>query len=38
MTPNDFKLVLANRSTSHRGGGLALLFSSELKLISSSTP
>ena len=38
MTPDGFKLLLANRSTSHRGGGLALLFSSELKLISSSTP
>ena len=38
MTPDGFKLLLANMSTSHRGGGLALLFSSELKLISSSTP
>ena len=38
LTPDGFKLLLANRSTSHRGGGLALLFSSELKLISSSTP
>ena len=34
LTPDGFKLLLANRSTSHRGGGLALLFSSELKLIS----
>ena len=38
LTPDGFKLLLANRSTSHRGGGSALLFSSELKLISSSTP
>ena len=32
LNPNDFKLLIANRSRSHRGGGLALLFSSELKL------
>ena len=30
--------MLANRSTPHRDGGLAMLFPSELKLISSSTP
>ena len=36
MTPNGFKLLFANISTSHRGGSLAMLFSSELKLISSS--
>ena len=37
LTPNGFKVLLTNRSTSRRDG-LALLFSSELNLISSSTP
>ena len=47
LTPGGFKILLANKYiyflytyiyTSHHRGGLALLFSSELKLISSSTP
>ena len=37
LTPDGFKVLFANKYTSHRGGGLALLFSSELKIISSST-
>ena len=45
LTPDGFKLLFANKYilfiylyiyTSHRRGGLAMLFSSELKLISSS--
>ena len=47
LTPDGFKVLLANQYilfiylyiySSHRRGGLAMLFSSELKLISSSTP
>ena len=38
LTPDDFKVLPSNKYTPHRRGGLALLFSSELKLISSSTP
>ena len=38
LTTNSFKVLLANEYTSHRRGGLALLLSSELKLISPSTP
>ena len=42
LTPDVFKvlymyLLLVNKYTPHRRGGLALLFSSELKIISSST-
>ena len=38
LTPSGFNILLANRSTSHRGGGLALLFLSGLKLILLSIP
>ena len=38
LTPDGIKVSLANKYTSHRRGGLALLLSSELKIISSSTP
>ena len=38
LTSDGFKLLHTNTSISHRGGGLALLFSSELRFISSSTP
>ena len=38
LTPDGFKVLLANKYTSHRLGVLALLFSSELRLILSSTP
>ena len=38
LTPGGFNVLLANRYTLHHRGGLALLFSSELKLILSSTP
>ena len=38
LTPDGFKVLLTNKYTSHRHGGLARLFSSEIKLISSSTP
>ena len=38
LTPDGIKVLLANRSTSYHGGGLALLFSLELKYILSSTP
>ena len=38
LIPDGFKELLANRYPSHRRDGLVLLFSSELKLILSSTP
>ena len=38
ITTDGLKVLLANNYTSHRRGGLTLLFSSELKIISSSTP
>ena len=34
LTPGGFKVLLANKLTSHRCGGLSMLFSSELKRIS----
>ena len=37
LAPSSFELLFANMSASHRDGGLALLFSSELQLISSAS-
>ena len=38
LTPNGFTLLLANRPTPNRDGGIIMLFSTELNLISFSTP
>ena len=37
QTPDGIKVLLVNNDTSHRRGGLSLLFSSKLKLMSSLT-
>ena len=38
LTPRGYNVILANRSTSSRGGGLALVYSYNLKLVFSTTP
>ena len=38
MTPTNFNIIQANRLSSSRGGGLAIIYSSEIKLLSSYIP
>ena len=38
LTPTNFDIIQANRLSPSRGGGLAIIYSSEFKLLSSSIP